>query len=298
MAGCAAPQTTRLSETLGETAGGLPPRAEIAEVPFFPQDAYYCGPAALAMVLAWSGLPVTQDDLVRQVYTPGREGTFSADILSAARRNGRLAVEVGTLEAVLGEIAAGHPVLVFQNLALDWWPQWHFAVAVGYDLPVGQLVLRSGLDARRVTDLATFEHTWRRGGYWAMVALPPKRLPATAGEQNVLRAAAALERVERPGDAARAYAAILKRWPDSLGGLMGLGNARYAEGDYRAAEAAFRHAASHHAAAPDPWNNLAYALIKQGRKGEALDAARKAVRLAGSDSAGPYEATLKEIKGL
>jgi len=298
VAGCAAPQTTSLSETLGETAGGLPPRAEIAEVPFFPQEEYYCGPAALAMVLAWSGLPVTQDDLVPQVYTPGREGTFSADILLAARRNGRLAVEVNTLEAVLGEIAAGHPVLVFQNLALDWWPQWHFAVAVGYDLPAGQFFLRSGLDARRVTNLATFEHTWRRGGYWAMVALPPERLPATASEKDVLRAAAALERVERPGDAARAYAAILKRWPDNLGALMGLGNARYAEGDYRAAEAAFRHAASHHAEAPDPWNNLAYALIKQGRKGEAIAAARKAVHLAGADSAGPYEATLKEIKGL
>lgn len=293
LAACAAPQATRLSEA----PGGLPPRAEIAEVPFFPQERYYCGPAALAMVLAWSGLPVTQDDLVPQVYTPGKDGSLRSDILSAARRNGRLAVEVESLDGVLGEIAAGNPVLVFQNLALDWWPRWHFAVAVGYDLAAGQIVLRSGLDARRVTALSTFEHTWRRGDYWAMVALPPEKLPATAGQAAVLRAAAGLERVGRLGEAASAYAAILGRWPDGFAARMGLGNARYAQGNYRAAEAAFRQAAAQHPGKPDAWNNLAYALVKLGRRAEAIAAAREAVRLAG-DAAAPYEATLNEIAGL
>ncbi len=79
---CTAPQTARLVQDPGD----LPPRAEVAEVPFFAQERYYCGPAALAMVLAWSDLPVTQEDLVPQVYTPGREGSLQSDVLSAARR--------------------------------------------------------------------------------------------------------------------------------------------------------------------------------------------------------------------
>jgi tetratricopeptide (TPR) repeat protein len=290
LAGCAAPQATRLIEA----PGALPPRAEIAKVPFYPQERYYCGPAALAMVLAWSGLSVTQDDLVAQVYTPGKEGSLRSDVLSAARRNGRLAVEVENLSGVLAEIAAGNPVLVFQNLALDWWPQWHFAVAVGYDLRAGEIVLRSGLDARRVTDLSTFEHTWRRGDYWAMVVLPPTRLPATAGEAAVLRAAAGLERVGRLPEAADAYAAILHRWPDGFSTLMGLGNVRYAMADYRAAEAAFRRAARRHPGRPDALNNLAYALLKQKRRDEAIVVAREAVRMAGA-AAAPYRATLREI---
>ncbi len=68
LAGCAAPQTLNLIKD----PGALPPRAEVAEVPFFPQEDLYCGPAALATVLTWTGTPVTQEEMAKQVYTPGR----------------------------------------------------------------------------------------------------------------------------------------------------------------------------------------------------------------------------------
>jgi tetratricopeptide (TPR) repeat protein len=287
---CAAPQTTRLVQDPGD----LPPRAEVAEVPFFPQERYQCGPAALAMVLAWSGLPVTQEDLVPQVYTPEREGSLRSDVLAAARRNGRLAVPVASLPDLLAEIAAGHPVLVFQNLALDWYPQWHFAVAIGYDLEARELVLHSGLDERRVTPLGTFEHTWERGDYWALVVLPPDRLPVGAGETAVLRAAAGLERSKRLDEAATAYDTVLERWPESFGAFMGLGNVSYAKSDLGAAETAFRRAIAARPESPAPWNNLAYVLLGLDRKAEAIAAAREAVRLAG-DNAAPYRETLDEI---
>ena len=288
--GCAMPQTASLVESPGD----LPARAEVASVPFFPQEQYYCGPAALAMALAWSGLTVTQDDLVSQVYTPGKEGSLQADILAAARRNGRLAIQVGDLSDVLAEIAAGHPVLVFQNLALEWYPQWHFAVAIGYDLDMREIVLHSGRDARRRTSLSTFEATWERGGFWAVVVLPPERLPARGTERAVVRAAAGLERAARYKEAAVAYETILQRWPDSYVALMGLGNAHYATGNYREAEAAFRGAIARHPERPDPWNNLAHALVMQGLRAKAETAAHNAVRLAKRDP-GPYIATLREI---
>ncbi len=288
--GCAMPQTASLVESPGD----LPARAEVASVPFFPQERYYCGPAALAMALAWSGLTVTQDDLVSQVYTPGKEGSLQADILAAARRNGRLAIQVGDLSDVLAEIAAGHPVLVFQNLALEWYPQWHFAVAIGYDLDMREIVLHSGRDARRRTSLSTFEATWERGGFWAVVVLPPERLPARGTERAVVRAAAGLERAARYKEAAVAYETILQRWPDSYVALMGLGNAHYATGNYREAEAAFRGAIARHPERPDPWNNLAHALVIQGLRAKAETAAHNAVRLAKRDP-GPYIATLREI---
>jgi tetratricopeptide (TPR) repeat protein len=287
---CAAPQTARLLEDPGD----LPVRAEVTEVPFFPQEKFYCGPAALAMVLAWSGLPATQETVAPQVYTPGREGTLRSDVVSAARRNGRLAVPVERIDDMLREIAAGHPVMVFQNLSLDWVPLWHFAVAVGYDLEAREIYLRSGLRERRVTVMDTFERTWQRGDYWALVVLPPDRLPVSAGEATVLRAAAGIERARRLDEAARAYARIEGRWPGSLGALMGLGNVRYAQGDMTAAETAFRRAAESHPTAPAPWNNLAYVLRELGRKADALAAAEQAVALAGDD-AEPYRATLREI---
>ena len=294
-AGCATAQQTR---ELLDDSGALPEKAEVADVPFFPQEEYYCGPAATAMTLAWSGLPVTQASMVEQVYTPGREGTLQPDVIAAMRRNGRLAVPVDTLRELLGEIAAGRPVLVFQNLGLGIYPLWHFAVAIGYDLAAGELIMHTGpWDNRRVA-LRTFEHTWRRGGYWALVVLKPGELPVAAEEMEVVRAAAGLERVSRHADAARAYEAILGRWPQSFPAWMGLGNARYAAADLAGAEAAWRRAivADPENSAP-AWNNLAYVLRARGLRQEALEAAETAVNLGDPDDPN-YQATLSEIRDM
>ncbi len=292
LAACATPQT----DALLDDPKDLRARAEIAAVPFFPQEKYYCGPAALAMALAWSGLPVTQADIAPQVYTPGREGTLPADIIAAARRNGRLAVPISRLSDLLAEVAAGHPVVVFQNLGLEWYTKWHFAVAVGYDLEAREIVLRSGLDARRRTPLATFEHTWARADYWAVAVMPPERLPVTADERTLVRAAAGLERAGRFAEAEIAYAAILDRWPASFGALMGLGNARFSLGDPRGAEAVFRRLLAQDSHVSAAWNNLAHALARQGRRSEAIAAARNAVRLGGGHL-DAYRATLREVSG-
>ena len=287
---CATPQT----DLVQQNRASYPAKAEVDGVPFYPQEDHYCGPAALATVLSWSGLPVTQEDTARQVYTPKREGTLQTDIVAAARRNGRLAVPVKSLPVLLAEIAAGRPVLVFQNLALDWYPQWHYAVAFGYDLEAGDLLLRSGRDARHRISLGAFERTWRRGDYWALVVLPPGELPVSADEKSVLDAAAGLSRAKRHAEAATAFAAIAKRWPRSFVAKMGLGNARYAEGDWAHAERAYRGAIAIAPDAPSAWNNLAYALAKQKQRTAALDAASKAVALGGANATS-YKETLTEL---
>lgn len=287
---CAAPQTRAVIHSPDD----LPPSARVDSVPFFPQARYYCGPAAIAMALAWSGLPVTSEQMAPEVYTPGRDGTLAADIVSAARRHGRLAVPVGRLADLLAEITAGHPVIVFQNLGLEVFPKWHFALAVGYDLAAGTITLHSGREAGRVIGLATFERTWTRAGSWALVVLPPGELPATGSAVTVARAAIGLERAGQPGAARDAYRAMQSRWPDDLGSWIGLGNTSYALGDLAAAEAAFRLASALHPANPAAWNNLGHVLGRRGRTAEAIAAARRAVGLAAGDDA-PYRETLREL---
>jgi hypothetical protein len=289
-AGCST--ALRLPPLTGTDA--LPRRAEVAGVPFFQQERYYCGPASLAMALAWAGNPVAPDDLVPQVYMPGREGTLRTDILAAARRHGQLAVPVTTLPDLLAELAAGHPVVVFQNLGLSWIPRWHFAVAIGYDLDAGTLVLHSGTRARATTSLRIFERTWMRGDRWAVVILPPSVLPATAAEAAVVSAASGLERAGRHADAAAAYVTLLRRWPASYAGLVGLGNARYRLDDDAGAEDVFRRAIDARPDEPAAWNNLAHTLARQKRRDEAIIAAETALRLAGGDGE-IYRATLTEV---
>ena len=46
--------------------------AELTEVPFFPQEDYQCGPAALATSMANFNVNVTPEQLINQVYLPAR----------------------------------------------------------------------------------------------------------------------------------------------------------------------------------------------------------------------------------
>jgi tetratricopeptide (TPR) repeat protein len=289
LAACATPQLPQLGQP-----GGVPARAEVAGVPFHPQTENQCGPAALATVLGWSGAAVAPEDVAGQVLTPGRGGSLGHDLVAAARRADRLAVPLQGLEPLLAELAADHPVLVLQNLGLGWYPQWHYAVAIGYDLEAGTLTLRSGAEAEQVMPLATFARTWERAEQWALVVLPPDTLPASADAAAVLQAAAGLEQAGRHEAAVAAYAAALGRWPDSLAALIGLGNARYAAGQLAAAEAAFRTAVSFHPKEAAAWNNLAHVLAEKGDRSEALAAAKRAVDLGGRDAA-IYRTTLEAI---
>ena len=142
LAGCAAPQVSGLIE---QRPAGLADSAEIAATPFFPQEDYQCGPAALAAALVHAGRDATPELLLPQVYLPGRKGSLQAEMLAATRRQELVAfVLAPRLEDLLRELAAGTPVLVLQNLAP--WPVdvWHYAVVVGYDHDKGEVILRSG----------------------------------------------------------------------------------------------------------------------------------------------------------
>lgn len=285
------------SEALRRTGGaGLPPRAEIATVPFFAQEKFQCGPAALAMALNAAGIGVTPDVLTEEVYIPAREGSLQVEMLAGARRHGLLAyVLAPELEDVLAEVAAGNAVIVLQNLGLfASRPYWHYAVVIGYDLEKNEILLHSGTRARRAMALGLFEFLWLDGKRWAMVALAPDRLPASARETRYATAAAALEQTGRIAEAHRAYAALLQRWPANLIGLMGLGNTAYALGRTAEAEATFRQATAAHPLAAAAFNNLAQTLADQGKREEALDSARRAVSLGGA-SLPAAQATLEQI---
>ena len=278
LGGCATPQTDSL---LTEGHPMRVQKVEISGVPFYPQEKFYCGPAALAMALAWSGDRVTPQELVPMVFTPGREGSLQADILTAARRRGRIAFPVSSLDDLLREVAAGNPVVVLQNLGLTWYPRWHYAVVVGYDLPAEELILHSGLQARAAMPMRLFERTWARGKHWAAVILPPGMLPESAQPRPYLSAAVGLEQAGQWEAASKAYEAALKRWPRSLGALMGLGNSRYALGDLDGSEKAFRTAISAHPTAASAYNNLAQVLADTGRRREALFHVEEAIILGG-----------------
>lgn len=288
---CATPQTDGM---IVSSAVVLQP-LELTDVPFFPQAEHQCGPASLAMLLNWAGVAMHPAQLTSQIYLPRRQGGLQLEILAAARRQGRVAYVLRPeLSSLVAEVGSGHPVMVLQNLGLTWHPQWHYAVVVGFDLPRAQITLRSGTDARLIMPLRVFEQTWARSDHWAIVVLPPARLPRTAEELPYLRSVAALEHVQRHEEASQAYQAALARWPESLGALIGLGNSWHRLGDLKGAEFAFRRALQHHPDAPAALNNLAQTLADRGQLTKAEPLAARAVAL--EPTSALYRATLRDVR--
>lgn len=292
--GCAATPQTR--ELTTERPDGLPPRAELEETPFFAQERYQCGPAALAMLLTEQGRAATPGELVDEVYVPARQGSLRPEMRAAIRARGLVAYPLEPeMKALLAEIAAGRPVLVMQNLGLSWYPRWHYAVAVGYDLPASEIVLRSGTIRRRVTELPNFERTWARSGHWAQVVVPPEETPATAEPLPWLAAVRELEETGHTAAARSGYRSATRKWPDESAAWMARGNAAYEADDAAEARRAFAAAVRLQPGAADHWNNYAYALAATGCGDAAVDAARCAVTLSGGNEG--TRATLDDLRG-
>jgi tetratricopeptide (TPR) repeat protein len=291
LAGCATPQVALLD---AKWPAGLPAKVELTQVPFFPQEDHECGPAALAMVFGAAGIQVTPDAMVSQVYLPGRQGALQPEMLAATRRQGLLAYPLRPqVEAILREVAAGHPVLVFQNLSLPVYPVWHYAVVMGFDRERHVLLLHSGRTARMEISLYAFERTWARGQYWAMLAMKPAQLPATVEPLSYTAAAAALERVQARA-AQQSFAVALNRWPEDRAALLGAGNTAYALGQQDAAAQAYRQAVLIHPDFADAWNNLAQVLLELNSRQEASQAIARAVEL-GGDRLPEYLALRQQI---
>lgn len=277
LAGCATQTPVLL-----RSPQGLPQHAELVATPYFAQESHQCGPASLAMVLGSAGIRVTPEALEAQVYVPLRLGSLQPEMLAAARRQGALALRVKPQpDAVLNEVAHGHPVLVLQNLGLSWLPRWHYAVVIGYDLPNEEIILRSGPNSREPLAMTTFEHTWARSGYWAMLALAPGELPADADPVPVVSALSALEKYADAEPMVQAYTTALTRWPETLALQIGLGNSAYRSGDLLQAESVFRVANESHPDNAVVLNNLASVLQRLGRLDEALLLAERAAAIAG-----------------
>ena len=289
--GCATvmPQTTELRDRWPKD---VPEQVEIADAPFFPQRDYECGPAALATALAHFRIPVTADDLVSQVYIPARKGSVQAEMLAAPRRYGMVSYALAPrFDDLLREVADGTPVVVLQNYGAGPFQFWHYATAVGYDAHVGSLTMRSGTWRRWWMPLAMFEYTWKKSAYWAMIVMPPDRMPATADPARYLQAIVALEQAGQPRAAATAYTTYLKRWPDEIGASVGLANAHYALGELAQTERVLRQALEKHPESVIAMNNLAQTLSDAGRGTEALEVIDRAAAAPGA-----YEKAVQQTR--
>ena len=296
LGGCAAtPQSDALTRHI---SAAFAKPTELTKTPFFAQKEYQCGPAALATMLQAQDVKVTPDALKDEVYVPERKGSFQIEIVAATRRHALLPYILRPqLSDVLAEINAGRPVLVLQNEGVSWYPQWHYAVIIGYNLQEGRLILRSGTIKRYVMSIYTFERTWQRSQSWAMVTLKPGEMPVRPDEWRYLQAVVGFEQTHNWPLLETLYRAGLQQWPDSRDLHMGYGNVLYLQHRREAAATQYQTVLQQDPDFAPAHNNLAMVLAEMGQYQRALSQVRRAIELGGVHSA-EYQTTLEQIRQM
>lgn len=271
---------------------------ELAETPFFPQEKYQCGPAALATVLQSAGVNVTPQALVPAVYLPERRGSLQAEMVAAVRRSARIPYLIEPVpSALLGHVNDGRPVLVLQNLGTILIPVWHYAVVIGYMADDKRLILRSGRTKRLRVSLDKFMASWKGADSWGLAVIDPSLPPAGLDAKRYLKAVAELEEVGEIDTAMTAYKSAVAQWPDNPVAWFGLGNAHYLKHAFKKARRAYNRSLR---LKPDflaALNNLAMSYAETGQFDVALTLVDKALSKlqAGTDLGHGLKKTRRDI---
>jgi tetratricopeptide (TPR) repeat protein len=271
----------------------VPERAHVSPVPFTQQTKNYCGPAALKMAMDWAGHQVPLEKVGDEVFTPGKKGSLQMDMISAARREGLMAMQIQGLENLLKELAAGHPVVVLENLAFTWYPWYHYSVALGYDLSEPAIIMHSGSHQDWHLSMRKFERNWKYADYWGLVVLPAGELSASASDLEHCAAAAGLEALGMLDKAELSYHAILQRWPKSFGALIGMGNMEYGKKNFANSAVFLERATKAFPQSAVAWHNRATAEGAAGWRRAAEASTRHALDLASPVQRPAFQESLK-----
>jgi tetratricopeptide (TPR) repeat protein len=206
------PQTNTLQKALIQQSVAQTVRLN---VPFYPQEQFYCGPTTLAEVFEYYGTKVAINEIAQQTFVPGKEGTFKPEMVAATRANNFIAYsKKGSLKELVKLLNNGHPVIIFQNNGFSWSPLWHFAVVTGYDLASQQFVLHSGITQDYQIPFSLLERTWRAGDFWMLTPLPIATISDALTPYVYIKSANDLIETNNPDQGIKSLIAATEYWPD------------------------------------------------------------------------------------
>jgi ABC-type bacteriocin/lantibiotic exporter with double-glycine peptidase domain len=167
---CAQPSV----EAVRAAVAAAPTAGTLLAVPFFPQEEFQCGPAAMASLLAYWGRPADPGAIAEAIYLPRLQGTLSLDLLLYAERRGLTARLLdASSEALKAALRAGRPVIALLNVGPRLVPTWHYVVVVGYADGPDAFIAHDGRHRERVFSYEDFAWRWQASGRWGLLVEPP-----------------------------------------------------------------------------------------------------------------------------
>jgi ABC-type bacteriocin/lantibiotic exporter with double-glycine peptidase domain len=173
LSGCHNPTIYNVHQSTGE-------RSYINDVPFFPQEYNYCGPATMASVLNYRGYQVSQEEVASKIYTPKLKGSVTVDMLNYAKGTGFYAAWYkGSIENIRKEIDNRHPLILYLDLGYPIFPSGHpifpsghYIVVVGYDDNKEGIIAYSGKNKDLFIPYKKLMKSWGKTGFWTLLILP------------------------------------------------------------------------------------------------------------------------------
>ena len=143
----------------------------IKNVPFFPQEAYQCGPASLAGILSYWGVKVSPEEIAAQIYSRSAKGTLNLDMVLYAQNKGLQVIQYqGNIKDLKKNIDLGYPVVVLVDYGFWVYQQNHFMVIVGYHK--NGVIANSGRDQLKFIREEDFLRAWERTDFWTLLIKP------------------------------------------------------------------------------------------------------------------------------
>jgi len=258
----AVPGVAGAQNTPAPPEAALPAGATVLDVPYFPQSELLCGGAAAAMVLRYWGMVGVRADDFRDLVSEVRGGMRAGELADRIRELGwDVFPFAGRFEEVRRHLRLGRPVVSLIEVDDD---RFHFVVLVGE--AGDRLVLHDpAASPYRLVDRSELERAWAATDGLSLLIVPPpngsNNVRPPAGLARDDRAAAAVPQ-ECRSDVDRARSAL-------AGGRAGEADRLLADSDCRAEPALLR--------------ELAGIRLHRGRLADAIDLARRALRLAPDD---------------
>lgn len=200
MTGCASVERPDLRQ--------LPERVELNGVPFFRGNANQSGPQVLASMFSEQRIRTTPGLLTKPLKLPGAEDALQSNMEKLASEYGLLVYPLDkSLSALLTQVAAGYPVMLrFTDGTV--WSTPRYAMLVGFNRTKQTVLLRAGMERRRLMDFDKFESAWKDAGGWAVLVVSPGQLPAHVDRARWLKAANDLSRAGQEQASVKAIQAL------------------------------------------------------------------------------------------